>query len=376
MKQPPSGQDTPRHSKLRWLWYTLLSMLLLIAALTGLNFLLEATLCRGGSWQGAVTDHFDGSRFHNPTPFINHGQGSTTNWFLHRYQKGHYPTVTQNAHAPQLAPHVTGRDWECTLVNHSTFLIRLGGLNILTDPIWSDEPSPVPNLGPSRMRPVGIPWEQLPHIDICLISHDHYDHFDTATLRRLKLRDNPLFIVPLGLKSLLEYHIGDVRVIEKDWWGTHTHRGVSITLTPAQHWSARYRGASARNRTLWCGFWLQAHKGPRIYFTGDTAWSDMFTQIHTRLGAPDVAIIPIGAYQPGWIRTAHLNPDDALRLFRAVRARQGIGCHFGTWQMGYEGYDETLIDLATALQRAGLPAERFVPADNGQTLRGTATSPK
>lgn len=375
MNPPHQSPPAPRRNRLKKLMAHLLLILLLLGAiLLGVNWLLSVTLCRSGSWQGPHSDHFDGERFHNPTPFINYGRGSSFNWLLKSYQKGHYPEISQNEHQPELAARVEGADWECTLVNHSTFLIRVGGLNILTDPIWSDEPSPVANLGPSRKRPAGIPWEQLPPIDICLISHDHYDHFDTDTLRRLKLRDNPLFIVPLGLRSLLEYHIGEARVEEKDWWESITPGGLRITLTPAQHWSARYRGEDARNRSLWCGFWIQATGGgPTIYFSGDTAWADIFEQIHQRLGAPDLAIIPIGAYKPDWIRTAHLNPEDAVRAFRTLRARRGIGCHFGTWQMGYESYDETLMDLATALLSAGISPERFIPADNGQTLRGQAS---
>lgn len=368
------SEAPPKCNCLKRMAILLLVLLLLAGALLGLDWLLSATLCRGGNWEGPHSDHFDGTRFHNPTPFISYGRGSSLDWFLRSYQKGHYPEVSQNKHQPELSRLVNGADWECTLVNHSTFLIRIGGMNILTDPIWSDEPSPVANLGPSRKRPVGIPWEQLPRIDVCLISHDHYDHFDTDTLRRLKLRDDPLFIVPLGLKDLLEYHIGAARIEEKDWWETCTHGSLSITLTPAQHWSARYRGEDARNRSLWCGFWVQAEDGPSIYFSGDTAWADIFEQIHHRLGAPDLAIIPIGAYKPDWIRTAHLNPTDAVRAFRALKARQGIGCHFGTWQMGYESYDETLVDLATALLAAGVSPESFVAADNGQTLRGKATN--
>lgn len=375
MNKPHRNAPSPKSGCTRHITLILLILLLLGGALLGFNWLLAATLCRGGNWQGPVSDHFDGERFRNPSPSISYGRGSSLNWFLRSYQKGHYPHVTQNEHQPELAHRVDGADWECTLINHSTFLIRAGGLNILTDPIWSDEPSPVAHLGPSRKRPAGIPWEDLPRIDICLLSHDHYDHFDTTTLRRLKLRDDPLFIVPLGLRSLLEYHIGEVRVAEKDWWDTWTQGKLRITLTPAQHWSARYRGNGARNRSLWCGFWIQAENGPAIYFAGDTAWADIFEQIRNRLGAPDLALLPIGAYKPDWIRTSHLNPEDAVRAFRALQARQGIGCHFGTWQMGYESYDETLMDLATALLSAGIRPERFIAADNGQTLRGKAQHP-
>ncbi|MBR2314826.1 MAG: MBL fold metallo-hydrolase [Akkermansia sp.] len=335
------------------------------------DFLMPRWLCRGGEWEGPETDHFDGTFFYNPEPGTLYKTSNLLQWLSERHAKGDYPTVKENTHQPQLAPMVDEQVWEVTMVNHSTLLIRTAGLNILTDPIWSDYTSPVQGFGPKRHRPAGIDWEKLPRIDLCLISHDHYDHFDAPTLKRLATEHNPLFIVPLGLAGLLQYHCGaDVRVIEADWWESVQHGDLRITLTPAKHWSNRYRKTYTRNRSLWCGFYLKSASGPSIYFVGDSARSDCFTQIHARLGAPDLALIPIGAYKPDWIRNGHISPAEAVEAFRQLHARQAIACHFGTWQLANEGYQETLDDLARALKENNIPAAQFITPDNGQTMRG------
>ena len=336
------------------------------------DIVLPGWLCRGGEWEGPVTDHFDGKFFYNPEPGTLYKTSNLLQWLQERHAKGEYPTVAQNTHQPQLAPRVDGQDWEVTMVNHSTLLIRTAGLNILTDPIWRDYTSPVQGLGPRRHRPAGISWEKLPRIAVCLLSHGHYDPVAAPTLIRLAAEHNPLFIVPLGLAGLLQYHCGeDVRFIEADWWESVQHGDLRITLTPAKHWRNRYRKTYTRNRSLWCGFYLKSAGGPSIYFVGDSARSNCFAQIHARLGAPELALIPIGAYKPDWIRNGHISPAEAVEAFRQLHAKQAIACHFGTWQLANEGYQETLDDLAAALKENNIPAEQFIAPDNGQTIRGT-----
>ena len=358
-------------SRRRFLRYLLGGTAGLVASGWGIDRLLAHTLCRPGEWHGPVTDHFDGTCFFNPTVSLDYSTSAAVKWLTERGQKGHYPTVSENRCKPELAAEVSGRDWEITMVNHSTLLIRCAGLNILTDPVWSDHTSPLP-LGPERKRPAGIAWDALPHIDLCLISHDHYDHFDVPTLQRLHKRDNPLFIVPLGLRSLLAYHLGtDPRCEEKDWWEqVQVSSQLRVVLTPALHWSKRYRDSASANRSLWCGFSLLVEGGPHIYYAGDTARCDWFSEIRRRLGAPQVALLPIGMYKPAWIRKNHTNPADAVEAFTQLQAKLAIACHFGTWQLANEGYQETLDDLAAALSAANIPAERFLAPENGQTLRG------
>lgn len=373
---PPTPQQPQKGKSRRWFLKTLAGTACAVGLGKGVDLLLPLTICRAGEWNGPVTDHFNGKYFYNPERVgiqSTHKASSVFRWFFRKRVKGHYPEVTQNTHKPQLASTVNGQAWEITMVNHSTLLIRAGGLNILTDPIWSDYTSPIQFAGPKRKRPVGIEWTDLPKIDICLISHDHYDHFDADTLKRLYERDNPLFIVPLGLKSLLEYHTGATpRCEEKDWWDTvQVSQGTCITLTPALHWSRRYRHPEGSNRSLWCGFHIRVKNGPSIFFAGDTAASRCFDDIYCRLGAPNVAILPIGAYRPDWIRTHHTNPEDAVRIMQQLHAPLAIACHFGTWQLADDGYQENLDDLAAALNAAGIPANLFPAPDNGQTLRST-----
>ncbi len=366
----PDGEPIPKRSR-RWFLKGLLGVGALAAAGKGVDWILPRTLCRAGEWHGPVTDHFNGTCFYNPEPQLAMGTREALRWLSDRKTKGIYPLVAQNKHTPQLAPTVTQRHWEITMVNHSTMLIRTHGLNILTDPIWSDYTSPVQGLGPYRTRPVGIEWENLPHIDICLVSHDHYDHFDVNTLQRLEQRDHPHFVVPLGLKSLLEYHCGSgLRISELDWWQSVEIQGLECHVVPARHWSKRYRSADTANRSLWCGFYLKSPSTPSIYFAGDTARTAWFTTIRQRLGSPDVALLPIGAYRPEWIRNNHTNPADAVDAMLALHAPLAIACHFGTWQLANEGYEETLQDLADALQQAKLPPHCFLTPDNGQTLHG------
>ena len=258
----------PRKRTRRWFLRSLLGVGVLAAAGKGVDYLLPRTICRPGEWHGPRTDHFDGMYFHNvaePAPPADYGSAPILRWLKDRLHRGEYPDIERNAHTPQLAERVTGRDWEVTMINHSTMLVRLEDYTILTDPVWSDYTSPIQGIGPRRTRPPGIAWENLPHIDICLLSHDHYDHFDAHTLRLLEERDHPLFILPLGLRSLLEYHTNNgVRVEEKDWWESVELPRLTVHLTPARHWSKRYRTAETANRSLWCGFYLVGHGGVRL----------------------------------------------------------------------------------------------------------------
>lgn len=368
----PHLPKVPETHNRRWFLKGLLGVGAVACLGKGVDWLLPRTLCKAGEWHGPVTDHFNGTYFYNTEPQFSMGNREALRWLSDRRNKGVYPHISKNACTPHLAPEVSGKQWEITMVNHSTMLIRMQGLNILTDPVWSDYTSPIQGVGPCRKRPVGIEWEQLPHIDICLISHDHYDHFDVTTIRQLEQQHHPLFIVPLGLKSLLEYHCGQgLSICELDWWQSTTFKGICCHVVPARHWSKRYRSTENANRSLWCGFYLQATAGPSIYFAGDTARTMWFQKIYERLGAPDVALLPIGAYRPEWIRNNHTNPADAVEAMKALHAPLAIACHFGTWQLANEGYDETLQDLATALNQSKIDASRFIAPDNGQTLHGT-----
>jgi L-ascorbate metabolism protein UlaG (beta-lactamase superfamily) len=253
-----------------------------------------------------------------------------------------------------------------TFVNHATFLLQLDGINILTDPVWSERVSPLTWAGPRRVRRPGIGFDRLPAIDLVLLSHNHYDHLDLATLRRLRQRDDPLILAGLGNRRFLGRY-GLPKVEEIDWWQTFRFGdGLNITMTPALHYSRR--GLFDQNVSLWGGFWIESG-GQKLYFTGDTGWGGHFAQIQQRLGAPGLALLPIGAYEPRWFMgPVHLNPEEAVRAHLALGATRSIGMHFGTFQLTDEPIDEPVRALAESLERYGIPAGAFRVLGQGETL--------
>ncbi len=249
------------------------------------------------------------------------------------------------------------------MVGHATLLIQAAGCNYLTDPVWSDRASPVTFAGPRRQAAPGIAFDDLPPIDAVLVSHSHYDHMDLTTLGRLHRRDRPTFVVPLGNDVILRRAIADARIRVGDWFDAfELGNGATVTLTPANHWSNRspfdYR------MPLWSGHHLDTPAGS-VWFAGDTGYGDgaIFSSIRERVGCPDVALIPIGAYDPRWFMSAsHASPEDAVRIFEDVGAQRALGIHWGTFQLTDEPREEPAERLGEALRRAEVPAERFVAA--------------
>lgn len=357
----------------RWLRVFLYVGALCFLLVMTTSMVVERTLCKGGYWDGPVTDHFDGKHFFNPEIEDEPWNGAFLWWRLTRDVEP-FAVVPENADQPELASSVEEREWEATMVNHSTLLIRLHGVTILTDPVWSERVSPVSGVGPERFRPVGIEWEKLPKVDVVLVTHDHYDHLDIDTLKKLNERFYPQFYVSLGNKALLEEN-GIRNVVELDWWEEAVFSAekseLKITLTPARHFSGRYRTDAARNRTLWAGFYLQNADGVNMYFAGDTAWTRFFGEIRERLGKPDVAFLPVGAYKPqNLMAPAHISPEQAVKAHKVLEAEKSIAMHFGTWQLADDGYEQILSDLKQGLEKEGVSAESFAAPNNGKTLRG------
>ena len=265
-----------------------------------------------------------------------------------------------------------------TWIGHATVLVQLGGLNVLTDPIFSERASPWQAVGPQRALPPGLALSQLPPIDVVVISHNHYDHLDRGTVEALaqQVGGSPLFLVPLGNRAWFE-SIGVSRVQELDWWQSQRVGAVDFTLTPVQHWSGR--GLTDRLQTLWGG-WAMAAPGFGLFFAGDTGYSKDFATIGDRLAAPrggfDVALIPIGAYEPRWFMAQqHVDPTEAVQMRRDLRARQALAIHWGTFSLADEALDEPPRALDRARQAAGLADDDFFVLAVGQTRRWPRASP-
>lgn len=307
-----------------------------------------------------------GGRFRNPGGVTPPGLGALLRWQLARAQ-GPWPAAAPAPEGCALPAAVGPGEVAVTLVNHATFLLQFAGLNVLTDPIWSERCSPVPWAGPRRVHPPGVPLAALPRIDVVLLSHNHYDHLDLATLAALQVRHRPRVVTGLGQRGLLAA-AGITDPVELDWWGEHAlGGGHAVTFTPAQHFSAR--GLFDRDLSLWGGFALRVPKGA-VYFAGDSGYAPLFREIGGRLGPFAVALLPIGAYRPRWFMSAlHCDPEEAVRVHRDVRARRSLAMHFGCFPLADDGYGEPAAELEVARRHAGITAEEFALPVPGRTLR-------
>ena len=252
-----------------------------------------------------------------------------------------------------------------TFIGHATFLIQTQAGNLLTDPNYSWRAGPLNLFGPRRVRRPAIDFDTLPPISTVLLSHNHYDHCDLRTLRMVAKRFDPIVVTPVGNARLLR-SAGLRRVEELDWWQSATRSALPITLAPAHHFSART--PFDRNRALWGGFTLVAGHF-RIFFAGDTAYAGFFHDIRRRLGPIDLALLPIGAYEPRWfMQSVHMNPDEAVQAHLDLDASASIGMHFGTFQMTIEGIDEPVRALAEGCRSRNVPFSRFRTLGFGESI--------
>jgi L-ascorbate metabolism protein UlaG (beta-lactamase superfamily) len=263
-------------------------------------------------------------------------------------------------------PALDGAGAAITFIGHATFLIQTPAGNLLTDPMYSQRASPLPWIGPRRVRQPAVAFEDLPHVSTVLLSHNHYDHCDLATLRAIAKRFDPVVVTPLGNGDLVR-SAGIRRVEELDWWQQATTGALPIMLTPAQHFSART--PFDRNRALWGGF-IVAVENLRIFFAGDTAYAPFFREIRHRCGPIDLALLPIGAYEPRWfMRAVHMNPAEAVEAHIDLDAAESIAMHFGTFQLTTEGIAAPLRALDDARQMKGIAASRFRALEFGESIR-------
>jgi L-ascorbate metabolism protein UlaG (beta-lactamase superfamily) len=308
------------------------------------------------------SDHFDGRRFVNPGGEAGQPFTAVPRMLL----EPRTPWPAQVDSPPQRPPELDGAAAVVTFIGHATFLIQTAAANVLTDPMYSRRAGPLNVLGPRRVRRPAVRLEDLPPISIVLLSHNHYDHCDISTLRTLAVRFDPIVVTPLGNGPLVR-SAGIRRVEELDWWERSKASTLPITVTPAQHFSAR--NPFDRNRALWGGFVFEPH-GARILFAGDTAYGPFFHDIRQRLGPIDLALLPIGAYEPRWfMKPIHMNPAEALQAHLDLDASKSVGMHFGTFPMTTEGIDDPLRALDEARSSRNVPASQFRTLGFGESIR-------
>ncbi len=337
-------------------------VLLILATAVAAIFIVGSSLS-APKHNGPSTDHFDGKKFFTPNGRKPEGFGSVLKWMLNR-NRGAWKEDLSEAYGQHPLAHEK-ENIRITFINHSTFLIQVDGVNILTDPIYSKRASPFDWAGPKRMRLPGIRFEDLPRIDLVLISHNHYDHLDIQTLRTLFGGHHPQFITPLGVKALLDNE-KIAGATDLDWWQQHAGKnGVTITCVPAQHFSGR--GLLDRDATLWCGYTIKTSKGV-IYFAGDTGYNQsIFTQIGEKAGSIKISLLPIGAYKPYWFMSAvHTSPEDAVKAHIDLKSQNSIGIHFGTFPLADEGYEDPVKDLGAALSKYNIREGDFTTLKQGE----------
>ncbi len=314
-----------------------------------------------GSYHGPISDHFDGKKFYNPGE-KDKPQKKLKDLLSRLIEVLQNPWPNQRP-TIQYLPNENYTDGiKVNFINHSTILIQTKKLNFIFDPIFSYRASPFPWVGPARNQKPGINFIDLPKIDVVLISHNHYDHLDKATLRQLDKRFHPLFIVPLGIKKLLNSY-GIHNTIELDWWDKKPLPSASITFLPARHSSQR--GLFDKNKTLWGSYAINV-EGKKLYFAGDTGYGNHFKVIRERWGKPDFSFLPIGAYEPrDLLKSDHVNPFESVKSHIDLQSFNSLGIHWGTFQLSTETLDQPVIDLRKALNRLHVSEKHFFVIEEG-----------
>ncbi|MFK7963158.1 MAG: MBL fold metallo-hydrolase [Burkholderiaceae bacterium] len=332
----------------------------------------------------SLPDWYDPTKqHHRPDGFVNtdgtrpsKGFDQFLRWQWETYRSGAPSKPSQvyqdYADFPVLTPNFRnlanpGADPSVTWIGHATTLVQMAGANILTDPHFGERASPVSFAGPKRKVALPAALAQLPRIDVVVISHNHYDHLDVGTIQALAKQAGgpPLFLVPLGVDEwFADLGIDGARAM--DWWDAIEVNELRIHFVPVHHWSAR--GLGDRNETLWGG-WVVKTSEASVFFAGDTGYSRDFAEIGARFGGFDLALIPVGAYEPRWfMKEQHVNPEEAVQIHLDVKARRSLGIHWGTFELTDEALDQPILDLNRALKKFDVSGEAFRLLRHGESM--------
>ena len=319
---------------------------------------------RNPYYSGPVSDHFDGLQFYVPGGEPPKGFADLIKWQLGGGRKA-WPDRFPSPHSDTPPARVDGDALRVSFVGHATMLLQVRGLNVLTDPVWSERCSPVSWAGPKRVNDPGVPFDRLPKIDAVLLSHNHYDHLDVVTLSRLAARDDPLVVTPLGNDTILREHDEAIRAVAHDWGDVVSlplegGGEATVTLVPAHHWSAR--GTTDRRNALWCAFVLDHPDAGKVYHVGDTGWFEgkFHREIGEAFGPFRLSLQPFGAYAPrGFMRAQHQNPDEAVQAHLVSNTEFTLGHHWGTFQLTDEHVEDQIADLDAAREKHGVADDVF-----------------
>lgn len=345
-----------------------------LLSFVGLGALLAST---GAAWaaisrsrnpyyQGPVSDHFDGLVFSDGR-IVSKGLIDVLRWQTGKREREPFPAAYETP--PQDKPPARVDGARIVHLGHASFLYQIAGLNLLLDPVYSERASPFSFMGPKRVNAPGVAFDDLPTIDVVLITHNHYDHLDIETLARLNRRDRPRMIMPLGNDAIIRARIPDARAEAYDWSDrVALSDELAVTLVPTYHWSAR--GAFDRRMALWSSFILAA-AGTKIFHVGDTGYHDgsLYERLGREHGPFRLAVLPIGAYEPRWfMKHQHMNPADAVEAFQLCGTEMALGHHWGTFQLTTEARDAPPQALAEALRQRRIAPERFRAVQPGEVI--------
>ena len=323
-------------------------------------------MSRMKTYQGSPSDHFDGTYFFDTDGSPPKQLSDVLRWQFNRKPEK-WPESAPSPYADAPPPQVDGGKARLSYAGHASWLIQTAGLNILVDPVWSERVGPFGVVGPKRVNDPGIAFEKLPTIDVVLVSHGHYDHLDVRTLSRLAAKFSPRVITPLGNDVTMTSNDANIRAEGFDWnQRIEIGNGVAVTLVATRHWSAR--GLFDRNKALWASFVLETPAG-KIYIVADSGYGTgtHFRRVREIHGAPRLAILPIGAYEPRWfMRDMHMNPEDAVKAMADCEAQVALAHHHGTFQLTDEAIDAPVQGLADVLDAAKISREKFLALKPGQ----------